>query len=568
MSRPIRSGRPRQDSEPPISPAKKTPAAPRSRTGSSSQSDGRSGRPRLRRERALQAVPQRRAARRPAPTPRPRRAADRPRQRAREDLAQRRAGPPSRRAHHRPAPVPRQHGPRRSCGPRSSRARRPRARRGSRPAALAADQEVLGQEVLERREAADRVERRARDEDGLADDARHPEDPRDGGRAGLQAAVQVEGLDPRGEADRSGRDEEVRDQAHAGSREVRDVARARKSGRTRTLPSEKRIRRWRARATAAARRSTLALPPRSRSSKTNVLGTCGWRSATRRAIGIGRVRVVERRRRRSRSAGSRAGRSDSRFSSRPSSRPQSGFRIETGGGEAGTRSPARGPAQAPQRDRGRRRVDPRRTPRPARRDGRGGRHAVAASSRGQAQHADPRPAPQRREDALAVLLRLEQRLPGVEVLGTVEVAVGQVRQALARDDRVELPAAADLPEIEQRRHELAAVPEVPGVGEPLAHLVRVAGDRDGAARPDLLEHVERIAVGRQELVEAEREDVDRGVAVDRVARHLRAAAGRASRRCSRRARPRGRSRPRTASSSRGRGCCRSGARSCRARCPG
>ena len=99
------------------------------------------------------------------------------------------------------------------------------------------------------------------------------------------------------------------------------------------------------------------------------------------------------------------------------------------------------------------------------------------------------------------------------MLGAVEVAVGQVRQALARDHGEELPPAADLPEVHEVADALAAVPEVPGVGEPLAHLVR-----DGRpptrrrATADLAQHLERIAVGRQELVEAEREHVDRGVA--------------------------------------------------------
>ena len=48
VSLPMRSGRPRQDSGPPISPERKTPTAKMSRTGSSSQSDALSRRPRLR----------------------------------------------------------------------------------------------------------------------------------------------------------------------------------------------------------------------------------------------------------------------------------------------------------------------------------------------------------------------------------------------------------------------------------------------------------------------------------------------------------------------------------------
>ena len=79
-------------------------------------------------------------------------------------------------------------------------------------------------------------------------------------------------------------------------------------------------------------------------------------------------------------------------------------------------------------------------------------HAVAAASPGVSRRT-PMPVPRRRaaRTALAVLVGLQQRLPGVEVLGPVKVAVGEVRQALPRDDRIELPPAADFPEV----HEIA-----------------------------------------------------------------------------------------------------------------
>jgi hypothetical protein len=63
-----------------------------------------------------------------------------------------------------------------------------------------------------------------------------------------------------------------------------EIARARNSECTRTLPSA--IRMWRKRACfiAAANRLTFELPPGSRVSTTKTLGIPGWRSATRRAI--------------------------------------------------------------------------------------------------------------------------------------------------------------------------------------------------------------------------------------------------------------------------------------------
>ena len=102
----------------------------------------------------------------------------------------------------------------------------------------------------------------------------------------------------------------------------------------------------------------------------------------------------------------------------------------------------------------------------------------------------------------------------------MEVAVREVRQPLARDDREEVPAAADLPEIHELLDEAPPVPEIPGVRVELAHLVRMARDRHGAARADLPQQLDGIAVRGQELLEAERQDVHGGIAIDRVAGHL------------------------------------------------
>ena len=315
------------------------------------------------------------------------------------------------------------------------------------PPHLPADQEILGQEVLERRKTADRVQRRPRHQDGLAHHARHPEDARDRGRAGLQAAVQVERFHARGEADRSGRDEQVRDQPDAAAGEV---------GRR---PREK----VRAHADVSVRAENQAVPG------------AGHRRGEAVDLGVASmVALVEDERAR-----------DLRMAvGHPAGDGIRGIRVvgegeddlvaavvqpvealevvlqalvETAqrlqdrdaGRERGTRIAARRPAQAPQR-RPRRRCAA-----PPRRRARRGRCPLRASrggrlSFGQAHHADARAAPQRGQDALAGLLRMQERLPCIQVLGTVKVAVGQVRQALPRDDRIELPAATDLPEIEQR----------------------------------------------------------------------------------------------------------------------
>jgi hypothetical protein len=108
------------------------------------------------------------------------------------------------------------------------------------------------------------------------------------------------------------------------------------------------------------------------------------------------------------------------------------------------------------------------------------------------------------------------------MLGTVEIAVGDVRELFARDDREEVPPAAHLPEVHEGSDDLAPVPEIEGVRVELAHLVRMARDRYRLAGSDLAQDFDRVAVGREVFVEAEREDVDGGVAVNRVARYLRA----------------------------------------------
>jgi len=102
----------------------------------------------------------------------------------------------------------------------------------------------------------------------------------------------------------------------------------------------------------------------------------------------------------------------------------------------------------------------------------------------------------------------------------MKIAVGDVRKPFARDDREEIPAAPDLPQIDQFSDDLAAIPEIESVRIELAHLVRMARHRHGAAGTDLLDHLEGIAIGREELVEPECQHMNRRVPVDRVASHL------------------------------------------------
>ena len=81
------------------------------------------------------------------------------------------------------------------------------------------------------------------------------------------------------------------------------------------------------------------------------------------------------------------------------------------------------------------------------------------------------------------LLAPQQRLPRVEVLRLVEVAVGDVRVVLQARHRKQIVAVGRLPHVDQLREPLAVVPQVagPDFDAPRRPVVRVA--RDARARP-------------------------------------------------------------------------------------
>src|SRR5262249_42008034 len=120
---------------------------------------------------------------------------------------------------------------------------------------------------------------------------------------------------------------------------------------------------------------------------------------------------------------------------------------------------------------------------------------------------------QRGEHGRQALVCLEQSLPGIQVLGTMKVAVGDVRKLFARNHREEIPAAPDLPQVHQLPDDPPPVPEIKRVRVELAHLVRVTGHRDRSPLPDFAEQVQWISVGGEKLVQAESEDVNGSVPV-------------------------------------------------------
>ena len=216
MSRPTTSGRPRHASVRPSSPATKTPAAKRSRTGSSADvppvdriapraDDGELGAP---------AQPQEGAGRGLEGHAWRRESEGEPGQRSDERLAD---VEPSGQlaAHDGPAPVALPDDAQRLADLHRVEhvGRKDDPITGA--ADLPAEHEVLGQIVAERADAADRVEGLARHQDRLSDDARPSEHVRDEGRARHQAAVQVERLDPRAQALGSGGAKKVRHEADA-----------------------------------------------------------------------------------------------------------------------------------------------------------------------------------------------------------------------------------------------------------------------------------------------------------------------------------------------------------------
>ena len=62
-------------------------------------------------------------------------------------------------------------------------------------------------------------------------------------------------------------------------------------------------------------------------------------------------------------------------------------------------------------------------------------------------------------DRFGVLLALKQGLPGVDVLGLVEVTVGQEREALEADGREDVVAIGDFPRVNNRRKDLLVLPQ-------------------------------------------------------------------------------------------------------------
>ena len=63
-------------------------------------------------------------------------------------------------------------------------------------------------------------------------------------------------------------------------------------------------------------------------------------------------------------------------------------------------------------------------------------------------------------DGLGVLRGMDERLPRVDVLGLVEIAVGNEGQALEADVVEDVVAVGDFPRVQQRREFLLVFPEV------------------------------------------------------------------------------------------------------------
>lgn len=126
------------------------------------------------------------------------------------------------------------------------------------------------------------------------------------------------------------------------------------------------------------------------------------------------------------------------------------------------------------------------------------------------------------EDGLGVAFAFEYGFPGVDLLRAVQVTVGELRELAPEDFRKKVAAAGDFPRIELFLQLFAAVPEVVSLFLVLARPDRMRRDRERALRADGAGKVADVAVGRDELRDADAEDVGGAVIGDGVLGELKA----------------------------------------------
>src|SRR5258708_2885683 len=108
-----------------------------------------------------------------------------------------------------------------------------------------------------------------------------------------------------------------------------------------------------------------------------------------------------------------------------------------------------------------------------------------------------------------MLLAAQQRLPRIEMLRFMEVAVRDVRVVLEARHRKQIVAVRRFPDVDEPGEPLAVVPEIAGAdfytsGRPV---VRMAGDAQGVLPANLLQDVFSRLIGADELVDVQRDDV-------------------------------------------------------------
>lgn len=105
--------------------------------------------------------------------------------------------------------------------------------------------------------------------------------------------------------------------------------------------------------------------------------------------------------------------------------------------------------------------------------------------------------------------RPKQRLPRIQVLGFVEVAVGDVRVMLQARHRKQIVAVRGFPEVHQVAKLLAVVPEIArgNLHTSRRAVVRMARDADGILPPDFFEDIACFFVRADEPLQAQRHDV-------------------------------------------------------------
>src|ERR1041384_90145 len=131
-------------------------------------------------------------------------------------------------------------------------------------------------------------------------------------------------------------------------------------------------------------------------------------------------------------------------------------------------------------------------------------------------------AAQRLTDGRPALLAAHQRLPRVEVLRLVEVAVGDIREVFHARDREEVVAVGGFPHVDEVRQLVAVIPQVAGADlePPRRAVMRMAGDAQRALTPDFAQDRVGGLVGADVLLDVERDDVRVLAAAQPVLRHL------------------------------------------------